>query len=124
MEYFILAFIVFGFIGLAIYLKKLKSNPEHQLEEKNAKILALEKELSERSTIITNLNKQLDIAAARTENFDQIRIEKAAIEERFIVVERERNTLKNENISYQKAEEGRQKKSPKVLLMPLPSRNH
>ena len=47
MEYFILAFIVFGFIGLAIYLKKPKSNPEHQLEEKNAKILALEKELVE-----------------------------------------------------------------------------
>ena len=80
MEFYILVFIVFGFIGLAIYLKKSKSNPEHQLEEKNAKILALEKELSERNTIITNLNKQLDIAAARTENFDQIRIEKAAIE--------------------------------------------
>ena len=73
MEYFILAFIVFGFIGLAIYFKKPKSNPEHQLEEKNAKILALEKELSERNTIITNLNKQLDIAAARTENLDKIR---------------------------------------------------
>ena len=119
MEYFILAFIVFGFIGLAIYLKKLKSNPEHQLEEKNAKILALEKELSERSTIITNLNKQLDIAAARTENFDQIRIEKAAIEERFIIVERERNTLKNENISYQKAEEGRQKEVTKSIANAL-----
>jgi len=119
MEYFILAFIVFGFIGLAIYLKKPKSNPEHQLEEKNAKILALEKELSERSTIITNLNKQLDIAAARTENFDQIRIEKAAIEERFIIVERERNTLKNETIAYQKAEEGRQKEVTKSIASAL-----
>ena len=119
MEYFILAFIVFGFIGLAIYLKKPKSNPEHRLEEKNAKILALEKELSERNTIITNLNKQLDIAAARTENFDQIRIEKAAIEERFIIVERERNTLKNENISYQKAEEGRQKEVTKSIASAL-----
>ncbi len=119
MEYFILAFIVFGFIGLAIYLKKSKSNPEHQLEEKNAKILALEKELSERNTIITNLNKQLDIAAARTENFDQIRIEKAAIEERFVLVERERNTLKNENIAYQKAEEGRQKEVTKSIANAL-----
>ena len=119
MEYFILAFIVFGFIGLAIYLKKPKSNPEHQLEEKNAKILALEKELSERNTIITNLNKQLDIAAARTENFDQIRIEKAAIEERFVIVERERNTLKNENIAYQKAEEGRQKEVTKSIASAL-----
>ncbi|NCF41659.1 MAG: hypothetical protein GWP32_01960, partial [Bacteroidetes bacterium] len=119
MEFFILAFIVFGFIGLAIYLKKSKSNPEHQLEEKNAKILALEKELSEKNTIITNLDKQLDIAAARTENFDQIRIEKAAIEERFVIVDRERNTLKNENIAYQKAEEGRQKEVTKSIASAL-----
>ena len=65
MEFIILAFILFGFIGLAIYLKKPESSPEAQFEEKDAKILVLEKELSERNTTITNLNKQLEIAAAR-----------------------------------------------------------
>ena len=82
MEFIILAFILFGFIGLAIYLKKPDSDPEAQLEEKDAKILVLEKELSERNTTITNLNKQLEIAAARAEDFDQIKLEKAAINER------------------------------------------
>ena len=109
MEFIILAFILFGFIGLAIYLKKPESGPEAQLEEKDAKILVLEKELSERNTTITNLNKQLEIAAARAEDFDQIKLEKAAINERLSLIDRERNTLKNENIAFQKAEEGRQK---------------
>ena len=60
-----MAFILFGFIGLAIYLKKPDSGPEAQLEDKEAKILVLEKELSERNTTITNLNKQLEIAALK-----------------------------------------------------------
>ena len=119
MEFIILAFILFGFIGLAIYLKKPESGPEAQLEEKDAKILVLEKELSERNTTITNLNKQLEIAAARAEDFDQIKLEKAAINERLAQVDRDRNTLKNENIAYQKAEEGRQKEVSKSIASAL-----
>ena len=119
MEFIILAFILFGFIGLAIYLKKPESGPEAQLEEKVAKILVLEKELSERNTTITNLNKQLEIAAARAEDFDQIKLEKAAINERLSLIDRERNTLKNENIAFQKAEEGRQKEVSKSIASAL-----
>ena len=119
MEFIILAFILFGFIGLAIYLKKPESGPEAQLEEKDAKILVLEKELSERNTTITNLNKQLEIAAARAEDFDQIKLEKAAINERLSLIDRERNTLKNENIAFQKAEEGRQKEVSKSIASAL-----
>ena len=119
MEFIILAFILFGFIGLAIYLKKPESGPEAQLEEKDAKILVLEKEVSERNTTITNLNKQLEIAAARAEDFDQIKLEKAAINERLAQVDRDRNTLKNENIAYQKAEEGRQKEVSKSIASAL-----
>ena len=119
MEFLILAFILFGFIGLAIYLKKPESGPEAQLEEKDAKILVLEKELSERNTTITNLNKQLEIAAARAEDFDQIKLEKAAINERLSLIDRERNTLKNENIAFQKAEEGRQKEVSKSIASAL-----
>ena len=119
MEFIILAFILFGFIGLAIYLKKPESGPEAQLEEKDAKILVLEKELSERNTTITSLNKQLEIAAARAEDFDQIKLEKAAINERLSLIDRERNTLKNENIAFQKAEEGRQKEVSKSIASAL-----
>ena len=119
MEFIILAFILFGFIGLAIYLKKPDSGPEAQLEEKDAKILVLEKELSDRNTTITSLNKQLEIAAARAEDFDQIKLEKAAINERLSLIDRERNTLKNENIAFQKAEEGRQKEVSKSIASAL-----
>ena len=119
MEFIILAFILFGFIGLAIYLKKPESGPEAQLEEKDAKILVLEKELSERNTTITNLNKQLEIAAARAEDFDQIKLEKAAINERLSLIDRERDSLKSENIAFQKAEEGRQKEVSKSIASAL-----
>ena len=119
MEFIILAFILFGFIGLAIYLKKPENGPEAQLEEKDAKILVLEKELSERNTTITNLNKQLEIAAARAENFDQIKIEKTQNDERLKFVEADRNSLKSENIAYQKAEEGRQKEVSKSIASAL-----
>ena len=119
MEFIILAFIIIGFIALAIYLKKPESGPEAQLEEKDAKILVLEKELSERNTTITNLNKQLEIAAARAEDFDQIKLEKAAINERLSLIDRERDSLKNENIAFQKAEEGRQKEVSKSIASAL-----
>ena len=115
MEYTILAFIVIGFIGLVFYLKKLLTSSEYQFEEKDNRILVLEKEVSEMNTMITNLDKQLEIAAARTENFEQIKLEKAKIDERLIIVEQERNTLKSENIAYQKAEEGRQKEVTKSI---------
>jgi hypothetical protein len=119
MEFIILAFILFGFIGLAIYLKKPESGPEAQLEEKEAKILVLEKDLSERNTTITSLNKQLEIAAARAEDFDQIKLEKAAINERLTFIDKERDSLKSENIAYQKAEEGRQKEVSKSIASAL-----
>ena len=119
MEYIILVFIVIGFVGLAFYLKKPQTSPEYQFEEKDARILVLEKEVSEGDTIITNLNKQVEIAAARAETFDQIKLEKAAIDERLALIDRERNTLKNENIAYQKAEEGRQKEVSKSIASAL-----
>lgn len=119
MEYIILVFIVIGFVGLAFYLKKPDTSPEYQFEEKEARILVLEKEVSERNTTITNLTKQVAIAAARTENFEQVKLEKAAIDERLAQVDRDRNTLKNENIAYQKAEEGRQKEVSKSIASAL-----
>ena len=115
MEFIILACIVIGFVGLAFYLKRQQTSPVTQFEEKDARILVLEKEISERNTTITNLTNELQIAAARTENFEQIKLEKTAINERLTQVDRERNSLKNENIAYQKAEEGRQKEVTKSI---------
>ena len=119
MEFIILACIVIGFVGLAFYLKRQQTSPAFQFEEKDARILVLEKEISERNTTITNLTNELQIAAARTENFEQIKLEKTAINERLTQVDRERNSLKNENIAYQKAEEGRQKEVTKSIASAL-----
>ena len=113
MEYIILVVIFLGFAGLALYLKQPTSNNEDQIELKDSRIALLEKEVVEKDTNISNLNKQLEIAAAKAEGFEQIKIEKAKSEERLKLVETERNTLKSETISFQKAEEGRQKEANK-----------
>ena len=113
MEFIILIVIFLGFAGLALYLKQPKSDNEDQIEVKDSRISILEKELVEKDTNISNLNKQLEIAAAKVGGFEQIKIEKARIEERLEIIESERNTLKNEIISFQKAEEGRQKEANK-----------
>ena len=113
MEYIILVVIFLGFASLAIYLKQPKSDNENQIELKDSRISILEKELVEKDTNISNSNKQLEIAAAKVGGFEQIKIEKARLEERLEIIERERNTLKSETISFQKAEEGRQKEANK-----------
>jgi len=113
MEFIILVVIFLGFAGLALYLKQPKSNNEDQIVLKDSKISMLEKEVVEKDTNISNLNKQIEIAAAKAEGFEQIKIEKAKTEERLKLVETERNALKNETISFQKAEEGRQKEANK-----------
>ena len=98
MEFIILVVIFLGFAGLALYLKQPKSDNEDQIEVKDSRISILEKELVEKDTNISNLNKQLEIAAAKVGGFEQIKIEKARIEERLEIIESERNTLKNEII--------------------------
>ena len=115
MEFINLALILIGFVGLAIYLKKPKANSEDQFAEKDSRILLLEKEITEKNTTISNLQKELQIAAAKTQNFEQIKHEKTQNDERLKLVEIERNSLKNENIAYQKAEEGRQKEVSKSI---------
>ena len=57
----------------------------------------------------------MQIAAAKTKNFEQIKHEKTQNDERLKLVKLERNSLKSENIAYQKAEEGRQKEVSKSI---------
>ena len=81
MEFIILVVIFLGFAGLALYLKQPKSNNEDQIVLKDSRISMLEKEVVEKDTNILNLNKQIEIAAAKVEGFEQIKIEKAKTEE-------------------------------------------
>ena len=113
MEYVTLVVVLSGFACLAFYLKQPISGDVDQIELKDARITLLEKEAVKKDINISNLNKQLEIAAAKSEGFEQIKIEKARAEERLKIVETERNILKNETISFQKAEEGRQKEANK-----------
>ena len=125
MEFFSLACIIIGFVVLAIYLKRPNANAEIQLqveqqlklqiEQKNARISQLEKESVEKDTNLSNLNKQLEIASAKTETFEQLKTEKAKLEEGIKRLEIERNHLKGETISFQKAEEARQLESNKNI---------
>ena len=113
MEYIILIVVLIGFAGLAFYLKQPIAKDIYQIELKDVRISLLEKEAAQKDLNISNLNKQLEIAAAKADDFEQIKIEKVRTEERLKLVETERNVLKNETISFQKAEEGRQKEATK-----------
>ena len=113
MEYIILIVVLIGFAGLAFYLKQPIAKDIDQIELKDVRISLLEKEAAQKDLNISNLNKQLEIAAAKADDFEQIKIEKVRTEERLKLVETERNVLKNETISFQKAEEGRQKEATK-----------
>ena len=113
MEYVTLVVVLSGFACLAYYLKQPISGDVDQIELKDVRITLLEKEVVKKDINISNLNKQLEIAAAKAEGFEQLKIEKVRAEERLKLVETERNILKNETISFQKAEEGRQKEANK-----------
>jgi len=115
MEFIILACIVIGFVILALYLKQPNTNLEQQLEQKDSRISQLENEEIEKETHLSNLKKQLDIASAKTEAFEQLKIEKAKLEEGIKRLEIERNDLKVQTVSLQKAEEGRQLESKKHI---------
>ena len=114
MEYIILIVVLIGFAGLAFYLKQPIAKDIDQIELKDVRISLLEKEAAQKDLNISNLNKQLEIAAAKADDFEQIKIEKVRTEERLKLVETERNVLKNETISFQKAEEGRQKEESDI----------
>ena len=48
MEFINLALILIGFVALALYLKKPKTNAASQFKEKDSRILVLEKEVTEK----------------------------------------------------------------------------
>ena len=99
MEFIILACIVIGFVLLALYTSKQpNTNLEQQLRtERILRISQLENEGIEKDTHLSNFKKQLDIASAKTEAFEQLKTEKAKLEEGIKRLEIERNNLKGAN---------------------------
>ncbi len=114
MEILILLILVLGFIGLAIYLKSPKIDLKI-LEEKDNKIVDLQREIALNETKLNNLEREIAVLIAKTESFEKIKTEKTQIEERLKQIENERNFLKNDNIKYQKSEESRQKETTKSI---------
>jgi hypothetical protein len=86
MEYIILIVVLIGFAGLAFYLKQPIAKDIDQIELKDVRISLLEKEAAQKDLNISNLNKQLEIAAAKADDFEQIKIEKVRTEERLKLV--------------------------------------
>ena len=104
MEYLVLVVLVAGFA--LVYFKK-ESVTEDNLEEDRNRILELEKSLVTKETEAKQQQQNIDIANAKTNAFEQVKIENTTLKEKLSNIEQERNNLKNENIFLKKEEENR-----------------
>ena len=104
MEYLVLVVLVAGFA--LVYFKK-ESVTEDNLEEDRNRILELEKSLVSKETEAKQQQQNIDIANAKTNAFEQVKIENTTLKEKLSNIEQERNNLKNENIFLKKEEENR-----------------
>ena len=104
MEYLVLVILVAGFA--LVYFKK-ESVTEDTLEEDRNRILELEKSLVTKETEAKQQQQNIDIANAKTNAFEQVKIENTTLKEKLSNIEQERNNLKNENIFLKKEEENR-----------------
>ena len=104
MEYLVLVILVAGFA--LVYFKK-ESVTEDTLEEDKNRILELEKSLVTKETEAKQQQQNIDIANAKTNAFEQVKIENTTLKEKLSNIEQERNNLKNENIFLKKEEENR-----------------
>ena len=104
MEYLVLVVLVAGFA--LVYFKK-ESVTEDNLEEDRNRILELEKSLVTKETEAKQQQQHIDIANAKTNAFEQVKIENTTLKEKLSNIEQERNNLKNENIFLKKEEENR-----------------
>ena len=104
MEYLVLVVLVAGFA--LVYFKK-ESVTEDNLEEDRNRILELEKSLVSKETEAKQQQQNIDIANAKTNDFEQVKTENTTLKEKLSNIEQERNNLKNENIFLKKEEENR-----------------
>jgi len=104
MEYLFLIILVAGFT--LVYFKKEYVTEENLEEDKN-RILELEKLLVAKETEVKQQKQNIDIANAKTNDFEQVKTENTTFKEKLSNIEQERNNLKNENIFLKTEEENR-----------------
>lgn len=112
MEYVFYLIIISGLA--ALYFKK-QAVVKDNSEEDKTRISELEIKLATTESEVKQQQQKIDIANAKTTSFEQVKSEKTQIEERLKNVENERNSLKNSNISLNKAEEVRNENIRKSL---------
>jgi uncharacterized membrane protein YcgQ (UPF0703/DUF1980 family) len=118
---YIIILIGLSIIGLLFFLINNKrfnnnsgnKNSELLFEELNSQVSQLEKEKTASYTEAQYLNKNLAVANAKNETFDQLKTEKNQLEYQLKQVEIQRNDYRDEITSLKNAEEGRQKEATK-----------
>jgi hypothetical protein len=83
------------------------SSLEESLETERNKISELEQKLVVKEVEINNHQKNIEIASAKINSFEQLKTEKTQIQERLKLIESERNNLKNANTILLQEEENR-----------------
>jgi len=109
MEYIILVVIIAGFGFL------YKQKPNTDIDEKNFKIIDLEKNIIFKDLSINELEKKVSVFNSKIEELDKLRSDKIKLEERLTSVSNERNNLKNENVRLNNDQEKRVSESNKQI---------
>lgn len=109
MEYIILVVIIAGFGFL------YKQKPNTDIDEKNFKIIDLEKNIIFKDLSINELEKKVSVFNSKIEELDKLRSDKIKLEERLTFVSDERNNLKNENVKLNNDQEKRVSESNKQI---------
>ena len=109
MEYIILVVIIAGFGFL------YKQKPNTDIDEKNFKIIDLEKNIIFKDLSINELEKKVSVFNSKIEELDKLRSDKIKLEERLTSVSNERNNLKNENLRLNNDQEKRVSESNKQI---------
>lgn len=109
MEYIILVVIIAGFGFL------YKQKPNTDIDEKNFKIIDLEKNIIFKDLSINELEKKVSVFNSKIEELDKLKSDKIKLEERLTFVSDERNNLKNENVKLNNDQEKRVSESNKQI---------
>jgi len=109
MEYIILVVIIAGFGFL------YKQKPNTDIDEKNFKIIDLEKNIIFKDSSINELEKKVSVFNSKIEELDKLKSDKIKLEERLTFVSDERNNLKNENVRLNNDQEKRVSESNKQI---------
>lgn len=109
MEYIILVVIIAGFGFL------YKQKPNTDIDEKNFKIIDLEKNIIFKDSSINELEKKVSVFNSKIEELDKLKSDKIKLEERLTSVSNERNNLKNENVRLNNDQEKRVSESNKQI---------